>query len=211
MKYSASCDRDAHSHRGAQMARGVGGDLIYMSTKRPLGLALRQLSSDDPGALSEIFSSIGWSKPVQLFRRYLEECCGGQRIALVAEVDTQFAGYGTAVWHSPYVHFREQEIPEIKDLNVLPAFRRQGIGTALMDALESAIAERSSVVGIGVGLYANYGPAQRMYVLRGYVPDGRGAFYQDQPLQPSNLVPVDDALVLYMTKRLASGGTGAPS
>ncbi len=189
----------------------AGGDSDHVITKGPAGPAIRELSRDDPHILSGIFSSIGWNKPAQLFRRYLAECSSGQRIALVAEIDAQFAGYGTAVWHSPYVHFREQAIPEIKDLNVLPAFRRQGIGTALMDALESAIAERSSVVGIGVGLYADYGPAQRMYVLRGYVPDGRGAFYQDRPIRPANPVPVDDALVLYLTKRLADGVTGARS
>lgn len=192
------------------MALGAGGDWAYVITKRPLGLSIRSLTRDDPGTLSEAFSSIGWDKSAQLFRTYLEECHREQRVALVAQVDNQFAGYGTVVWHSPYEHFREQEIPEIKDLNVLPAFRRQGIGTALMEALESEIAERSSVAGIGVGLYADYGPAQRMYVLRGYVPDGRGAFYQDRPLQPPAPVPVDDALVLYMTKRLASGGTDAP-
>lgn len=180
-------------------------------TKRPPGLSIRALSRDDPHILSEIFSSIGWNKPAQLFLRYLEECRGGQRVVLVAESDMQFAGYGTAVWHSPYVHFREREIPEIKDLNVLPAFRRQGIGTALMDVLESMIAERSTVVGIGVGLHADYGPAQRMYVLRGYVPDGRGAFYQDRPLRPAISVPVDDALVLYLTKGLADGVVGALS
>jgi len=187
------------------------GDSAHVFTRIPSGLAIRALSRDDPHILSEIFSSIGWNKPAQLFLRYLEECSDGQRVALVAEVETQFAGYATAVWHSPYVHFREQEIPEIKDLNVLPASRRQGIGTALMDALESVIAERSTVVGIGVGLHADYGPAQRMYVLRGYVPDGWGAFYQDRPLRPAKSVPVDDALVLYMTKRLADGAMGASS
>jgi hypothetical protein len=90
---------------------------------------------------------------------------------------------------------------------VLPAFRRQGIGTALMDALERTIAERSAVAGIGVGLYADHGAAQRMYILRGYVPDGRGAFCMSRPLHPGKTVPVDDSLVLFMTKQLANGGT----
>jgi len=98
----------------------AGGDSDHVITKGPAGPAIRELSRDDPHILSGIFSSIGWNKPAQLFRRYLAECSSGQRIALVAEIDAQFAGYGTAVWHSPYVHFREQAIPEIKDLNVLP-------------------------------------------------------------------------------------------
>jgi hypothetical protein len=43
-----------------------------------------------------------------------------------------------------------------------------------MDSAETAIAERSRVAGIGVGLDASYGAAQRLYARRGYVPDGRG-------------------------------------
>ena len=164
---------------------------------------IRNLSAHDPPTLSAAFSAIGWDKPASIFETYLAECRDGQRVALVAESDSTVAGYGTIVWDSPYVHFRVHHIPEIKDLNVLPAFRLQGIATALMEALESAIAERSPVAGIGVGLYPDYGSAQRMYVLRGYVPDGHGAFYGDRPLCPGETVSVDDALVLYMTKQLA--------
>ncbi len=180
-----------------------------MGSKNPAGLAIRELSADDPCILSEAFSAIGWNKPTSLFETYLDQCRTGQRVALVAELPSGFAGYGTVVWHSPYVYFQERQIPEIKDLNVLPAFRRRGIGTALMDALESRIASRSPVAGLGVGLYTDYGPAQRMYVVRGYVPDGRGAFHGEQPLHPGELVQVDDALVLYMTKQLRVN-TGNP-
>jgi len=48
-----------------------------------------------------------------------------------------------------------------------------------MDQAEQIIAERSDIVGIGVGLYADYGTAQRMYARRGYVPDGHGLFSQE--------------------------------
>jgi hypothetical protein len=34
--------------------------------------------------------------------------------------------------------------------------------------------EHSESVGIGVGLYLDYGVAQTMYVKRGYIPDGKG-------------------------------------
>ena len=33
------------------------------------------------------------------------------------------------------------------------------------------------IVGIGVGLYPDYGSAQRLYIKRGYLPDGHGATY----------------------------------
>jgi GNAT superfamily N-acetyltransferase len=50
----------------------------------------------------------------------------------------------------------------VNDLNVLPDFRNQGIGNALLDAIESTARDRSEVVGLGVGLYRDYGAAQKI-------------------------------------------------
>ena len=101
-----------------------------------------------------------------------------------------------------HLPFREQGIPEIQDFNVLPGFRTRGIGSRLLDAAEQLVAERSSVVGIGVGLYADYGAAQRLYVRRGYLPDGRGVSYCGRPILGGETVVADDDLVLHFTKRL---------
>jgi ribosomal protein S18 acetylase RimI-like enzyme len=51
---------------------------------------------------------------------------------------------------------------------VLPRYRRQAIGTKLMDEAERLILERSPIIGIGVGLDSDCGAAQRLYVKRGY-------------------------------------------
>jgi hypothetical protein len=48
------------------------------------------------------------------------------------------------------------------------------------------VAERSDVVGLGVGLYPDYGTAQRMYVRRGYLPDGRGVIYYNVRYHPAS-------------------------
>ena len=77
------------------------------------GLAIRDLSADDPAVLSAAFSAIGWNKPVSLFETYLSECRRGERMALLAELPAAVAGYGTVLWHSPYMHFQEHQIPEI--------------------------------------------------------------------------------------------------
>jgi hypothetical protein len=58
------------------------------------------------------------------------------------------------------------------------------------------------VVGIGVGLYADYGSAQRMYFRRGYLPDGRGLMYDWKPVPPGELVRLDDDATLMFTKSL---------
>ncbi len=124
----------------------------------------------------------------------------------MANVHNQFAGYVTLKWQSQYPSFKAENIPEIMDLNVLPAFRKMGIGSLLLDRAEKEAATRSKVVGIGVGLYAGadggYGPAQRLYVKRGYIPDGKGVTYNYEPTILGNSYPLDDELVLFFTKKL---------
>jgi GNAT superfamily N-acetyltransferase len=100
---------------------------------------------------------------------------------------------------------RATGIPEIQDFNVLPRFRRQGIGTRLIDEVERKVSERSGVAGIGVGMSPDYGAAQRLYALRGYVPDGKGLTSNGSPVKPGDEITVNDGLVLYLTKTLAEG------
>ncbi|MDX1933664.1 MAG: GNAT family N-acetyltransferase, partial [Capsulimonadales bacterium] len=111
-------------------------------------------------------------------------------------------GYLNIVWLPEYGPFREDGIPEIQDFNVAAGFRRQGIGSGLMDEAERCCLLRSSTVGIAVGLDPDYGPAQRLYVRRGYVPDGRGLHYGNRPVRWGETVTVDDSLILYLTKSL---------
>ena len=113
-----------------------------------------------------------------------------------------FVGYVTLKWHSDYQNFAMQNIPEISDLNVLPKFWRQGVGSRLLDLAEAEASKRSPCVGIGVGLYADYGNAQKLYVKRGYVPDGCGITYKNELVQPWETVRVDDDLTLWLVKKL---------
>ena len=47
-------------------------------------------------------------------------------------------------------------------------------------------------------------PAQRMYVKRGYIPDGSGVWYHDmQCIQYETVCTIDDDLVLYLSKKLS--------
>jgi len=150
----------------------------------------------DAEVISAAFDAIGWNKPVSLYEEYLQDQIAGRRDVIVAEVEGQFAGYVTVMWETG------TGIPEIMDLNVLPDFRRRGVGTRMMDEAERRVAERSDVVGIGVGMYPDYDPAQCIYVRRGYIPDGRGLIYGDEPVAPGQTVTVDDDLILHLTKRL---------
>jgi GNAT superfamily N-acetyltransferase len=148
------------------------------------------------------FQELGWNKPVSQYERYLMEQALKARVVYVAFIETEFAGYLTICWKSSYEPFRERNIPEIVDFNVLPKFRRMGIGTQLMDRAESEIAKVHPIAGIGVGMTPDYGPAQRLYILRGYVPDGCGLHWRDHHVRYHEDITVDDDLALYLTKEL---------
>ena len=166
-------------------------------------MEIRLLEERDVQPIVSAFREIGWSnkRPAQ-YQRYLSEQDQGRRTVLVALVGGEFAGYLTIDWIPVYPPFRQGGIPEITDFNVLPPLRRRGIGTRLMDEAERRIAERSPVAGIGFGLTPDYGAAQRMYVMRGYVPDGMGMRKNDRYVKPGDSVTADDGLVIFLTKRL---------
>lgn len=143
---------------------------------------------------------------------YFEELClqqdAGLLVLLVAEMGSEiYAGHLRVSWESNYAPFREAGIPEIQDLYVAPRYRRRGIATQLLDEAEGLIASRVSgqqpaLAGIGVGLHEGFGPAQRLYAQRGYVPDGRGAVYGDAPIHKGQILPFNDEAAIYLTKRL---------
>ena len=166
-------------------------------------MAIRQATVEDEQWLQSSFDTVmGWTKP----SGYFEEVCrlqeDGELVLLIATQATHFLGHLKIVGQPDYPHFRRQNIPEIKDLYVRPDYRQQGIATRLLDEAEKHIQVRSDQVGIGFGLYADYGAAQRLYVKRGYIPDGHGISYNHKPVQPGEEMPVDDDLVLYLVKQL---------
>jgi len=167
-----------------------------------LNLNIRPIQSSDPPVFSAAFTEIGWDKAVEFYQKYLREQENSLRKVLVATVDDQFAGYVTVICQSGYKPFQDAGISEIQDFNVRPKFRKNGIGTALMDRAEELVSERVDIVGIGVGMYADYGTAQRMYVKRGYVPDGRGLTYKGRVLEPGEKTVNDDDLILYFVKNV---------
>jgi GNAT superfamily N-acetyltransferase len=163
---------------------------------------IRRLDQLDIPEIVEAFENLGWNKPETQYERYLMEQDLKIRDMYIARVKGQFAGHLTICWQSNYASFREKNVPEIMDFNVLPKFRRMGVGTQLMDQAEAEIAKASPVAGIGVGMTSDYGAAQKLYILRGYLPDGNGLYYMGRPAQYGTVIKVDDNLALYLTKDL---------
>jgi ribosomal protein S18 acetylase RimI-like enzyme len=165
-------------------------------------IKLRALKKTDCSLISKAFQDQGWIKPLSLYLEYVEMQLNGSREIIIAEVKNEFAGYLTINWLSDYHFFREKNIPEIVDFNVLQKFQRQGIGTALMDEAEMHIKQKSTFAGIGFGMTKDYGAAQILYVKRGYIPDGNGLCCKGKPISYGEQFTMNDDLVLYLIKRL---------
>lgn len=167
-------------------------------------ITIRMMSSTDVSLIVDSFAKVNWNKPIQIFENYLIEQEKQTRIVKLAFFNEQYAGYATLKWQSDYQYFAENNIPEIKDLNVLPEFRRNGIGSKLIDDLENeARAKNYSSIGLGVGLYADYGNAQNLYIKKNYKPDKRGISYNDKSVEYGESIMLDDNLTLMFVKKLS--------
>ncbi len=175
---------------------------IDRQIKSDLQAAIRLMTQNDISEIVAAFKNIGWNKPTSLFDAYLKDQKNKERYVWCAYINDSFAGYVTLNLNSSYQPFKNQNIPEINDMNVLPQYRNKGIGTQLLDIAEKQAAKTANKVGIGVGLYPDYGQAQRLYVKRGYIPDGKGITYQHQYVVPGQDYCVDDDLNLWFTKEL---------
>jgi ribosomal protein S18 acetylase RimI-like enzyme len=165
-------------------------------------LILRKIRKIDCQKISNAFEQQGWNKPVEQYEQYFAYQETGTRDVIIAELNQEFAAYLTIKWTSDHLPFQKAGIPEIVDFNVLKKFQRTGIGTSLMDEAEKRIKSVSEIVGIGFGVYKDYGPAQILYINRGYKPDGNGLTKDSVSIKKGETITVDDSIVFHLTKKL---------
>lgn len=174
-------------------------DMIYYNDKEIL---IRDMRQSDAQRITDEEIAQGWHVSVEKYETRLKDQAEGRSISLVAEYQGNVAGYIHVYLNSEWGAFAHQGYPEIVDFGVLEKYRRHGIGSKLMDIAEQIAAEYADIVYLGVGLHSGYGSAQRMYVKRGYVPDGSGVWYGSQICAPYAACCNDDDLVLYLSKKL---------
>ena len=162
---------------------------------------IRKMQTSDVKELSQGFINQGWPGREEILTRYFKEQESGEREVLVAEVEGALAGYITILSCAKQGPFAEI-YPELSDFNVFEPFQNQGIGNLLLEEAEKQVRLISDKVTLGVGLHSGYGPAQRLYIKRGYIPDGTGVWYQNH--QPAMNAVCEDIgeLVLYLSKNL---------
>ena len=163
--------------------------------------SIRKMQESDIQELSRGFISQGWPSREEILTRYFKEQESGEREVLVAEVEGALAGYITILSCAKQGPFAEI-YPELSDFNVFEPFQNQGIGNLLLEEAEKQVRLISDKVTLGVGLHSGYGLAQRLYIKRGYIPDGTGVWYQNhQPAMNAVCEDIGD-LVLYLSKNL---------
>lgn len=171
--------------------------------KTDLNINIRSMTFSDIDIICNNFKEQNWNKPKEQFEHYYENQKSGKLKIIVASVDNDIAGYLTIKPQAKVGPFASKNIPEISDLNVFMKYQKRGIANKLLDFTENLVSEKSDTICLGVGLHSGYGQAQRIYVKRGYVPDGTGVWYSDKKSEPYKSYPIDDDLVLYMYKKLS--------
>ena len=162
---------------------------------------IRKMQTSDVKELSQGFINQDWPSREEILTRYFKEQESGEREVLVAEVGGDLAGYITILPCAKQGPFAEI-YPELSDFNVFEPFQNQGIGNLLMEEAEKRVKLISDKVTLGVGLHSGYGPAQRLYIKRGYIPDGTGVWYQNHPVAMKATCEDIGDLVLYLSKDL---------
>ncbi len=165
-------------------------------------IIIRKLKHEDILPLRQGFLDRDWDDRLQLLERYLRDQAAGTRQVFVAELDGAPVGYVTLLPCSEFGPFAGRHLPYISDFNVFEKCQGRGIGSALLDAAEASAAEQADTVTLGVGLHSGYGAAQRLYVRRGYVPDGSGVWFENRPAKPYSPCFNGDDLILYLSKSL---------
>lgn len=165
-------------------------------------ILIRNMQKSDAQIITDEEIAQGWHATVDKYEMRLQHQSEGKSVSLVAEYQGNIAGYINIYPNSEWGAYANRGYPEIVDFGVLIKYRRHGIGSKLMDTAEQIASGYSDVVYLGVGMHNGYGSAQRMYVKRGYIPDGTGVWYGDKVCEQNADCRNDDDLVLYLSKRL---------
>ncbi len=174
--------------------------MIYYRDEK---LTIRNMEASDAQVFTDGEIAQGWHADISKYRMRLQDQADGKCVALTAEYQGQPAGYINVYRTGMGGPFEEKGWPEIVDFGVLQKYQRKGIGTKLMDTAEKIAGQYADTVWLCVGLHEGYGSAQRMYVKRGYVPDGSGVWYRGRPCTPYDTIYTnDDDLVLYLSREL---------
>ena len=173
--------------------------IVYYSNKN---LLIRSMESGDAKIIYETYLSYGWHPAMQTYQDYYTEQKENKRKVFIAEYEGEVTGLCTLVMNPTEGPWVDMGYPEIVDLTVFFHAHNKGIGNKLLDVSEREAAKVADTVYLAVGVHSGYGAAQRIYVKRGYIPDGSGVWYRGKQLEQYAPCCNDDELLLFMSKKL---------
>ena len=124
-------------------------------------ILIRDMRQSDAQIITDEEIAQGWNADVGKYESRLQHQSEGKAISLVAEYHGNIAGYINIYPDSEWGVFAGQGYPEIVDFGVLEKYRRNGIGSKLMDVAEQIASKYADIVYLGVGMHTGYGSAQR--------------------------------------------------
>lgn len=175
-----------------------------MASTAKINVRIKKLTIEDIQKIQTDSHNTGLQLRKDMLAHYLDKQNRHQMMAIVALLpDATPIGYSAFVYNSSHNTFSQRKIPEISDIHVAKDYRGHGVGQMLLDCTERlAKGMGFSSLGLGVRLYAEHSPTQRLYATNGYIPEGTGLFYSGKPVLKGEKVCIDDDLVLYLTKEL---------
>jgi ribosomal protein S18 acetylase RimI-like enzyme len=153
-----------------QVRRGGAGDLDALA---PLWIAVHHRHTESMPELAPFVSDDEtWRERRKLYAELLAK---RDTVLLLASVGEELVGYGLAhvmeladTWVADTWRTGDR-IGEIESLSVLPQYRGSGLGSELLDMLESALREQG-VRDLVLGVLPGNADAIRIYERRGYRP-----------------------------------------
>jgi len=130
---------------------------------------IRQANQDDRERLALVKSYWGNETAEIIISRRLRQTQQGKGAYLVAETDNLIVGH---VFLKFFGKETAPDYPDIEDLYVQEAFRRQGIATALLQQCEAISRSKGfGLIGLAAGVDET-GPERMLYRRLGYVLTG---------------------------------------
>ena len=172
-------------------------DILFSSAN----IDVRIMDYDDISLICKADNDESESNIVYL-RNQLENQKKQECSALLALYNGEIAGYVFLYYKCRWGGLANCNVPGVVDLIVFEKYRNKGVATALMDIVEEIAKKHSNKVYLDVCLNSEYGPAQRLYVKRGYVPDGKGVYYEEKVCETNAICKNDDELTLCLVKEL---------
>lgn len=165
-------------------------------------ILIRNMKIEDAKIIFDTYMSYGWHPAMETYENYCKEQEEQKRKVFIAEYEGEVCGLCTLVMNPAEGPWAGMGYPEIVDLSVFFHVHKKGIGNKLLDVAEKEASKVADMVYLAVGVHSGYGAAQRIYVKRGYMPDGSGVWYQGKQLEQYAPCCNDDDLLLFMSKKL---------